>query len=337
MPSALPQRVLAAAPSCRSRRRRARRARRCAIRGPRRAGGRSAAHSLSRPSSTVRLYDGLGGGTSDLLDATRVPQSPPSQHDCCPHPRTTLEDPPRPRPEPRHHRARQHDPQRRPPVAAGALRRLELDAAVDGRLLPRLLRRPAAHDGHARRPLRPQARAADRHRPVRPLEPRRPVRRDVHAAHRRPRPDGRRRSADHARDAVDHHERLPARGARQGDRRVGRHGRDRRRPRPAVRRPAARVLRLVLGLPHQRARGARRLRGRHPLRARFARPQPGPLRRPRRAAVDRRPRGAHLRGHRGSRARLGGPGHPRRVRRRAGAGRRVRGLGAAHAPRRCST
>ena len=42
----------------------------------------TAAHSLSRPSSTVRLYDGLGGGTSDVLDSTRVPQSPPSQHDC---------------------------------------------------------------------------------------------------------------------------------------------------------------------------------------------------------------------------------------------------------------
>ena len=153
----------------------------------------------------------------------------------------------------------------------------------------------------------------------------------VRAAH------GRRWSADHAGDAVDHHQRLPARGARQGDRRVGRHGRDRRRPRPALRRPAARVLRLVLGLPRQRARGARRLRRRHPLRARVARPQPGPLRRPRRAAVDRRPRGADLRGHRGARARLGGPGHPRRVRRRAGARRRVRGLGAAHAPRRCST
>ena len=250
---------------------------------------------------------------------------------------TTLDDPPRPRPEPRHHRARQHDPQRRPPVAAGALRRLGLDVAVDGRLLPRLLCRSAADAGHARRPLRPQARAADRHRAVRPLEPRRPLRRDLHSAHRRPRPHGRRRSADHAGDALDHHQRLPARGARQGDRRVGRHGRDRRRPRPAVRRPAARVLRLVLGLPHQRARRARGLRGRHPLRARVARPQPGPLRRPRRAAVDRRPGGAHLRGHRGSRARLAGPGHPRRVRRGAGAGRRVRGLGAAHAPRRCST
>ena len=63
---------------------------------------------------------------------------------------------------------------------------------------------------------------------------------------------------------------FPRRGARQGDRRVGRHGRDRRRPRPALRWPAARVLRLVLGLPHQRARRARGLRGRHPLRARVA-------------------------------------------------------------------
>ena len=77
-------------------------------------------------------------------------------------------------------------------------------------------------------------------------------------ADRRPRRDGRRRRADHARDAVDHHERLPARGARQGDRHLGRHGRDRHRPRPARRRPAARVLRLDVGLPAQRpGRGAR--------------------------------------------------------------------------------
>ena len=40
-------------------------------------------------------------------------------------------------------------------------------------------------------------------------------------------------------------------------------------------------------------------------RAGLARPQPGPLRRPRRAAVDRRPGGAHLRGHRGARAAAG--------------------------------
>ena len=33
-----------------------------------------ASHSLSRPSSTVRLYAGLGGGTSDPLDSTRVPE-----------------------------------------------------------------------------------------------------------------------------------------------------------------------------------------------------------------------------------------------------------------------
>ena len=66
-----------------------------------------------------------------------------------------------------------------------------------------------------------------------------------HAADRRPRRHGRRRRADHAGDAVDHHERLPARGARQGDRHLGRHGRDRHRPRPALRRPAARVLRLA--------------------------------------------------------------------------------------------
>ena len=168
-----------AARSCRSRRRPAARARRCASQRAASSRPSIASHSLSRPRSTVRLYAGLGGGTSDPLDATRVPVSAPSRHVCCPHPPTTLEDPPRPRPEPGDHRARQHDPQRRTAVPAGALRRLQLDAAVDGRLLPRLLRRPAAHDGHARRPLRPQARAADRHRVVRAREPRRPLRRDA--------------------------------------------------------------------------------------------------------------------------------------------------------------
>ena len=37
------------------------------------------------------------------------------------------------------------------------VRRLVVDAAVDRRLLPARVRRPAADHGHARRPLRPQA------------------------------------------------------------------------------------------------------------------------------------------------------------------------------------
>ncbi len=109
-------------------------------------------------------------------------------------------------------------------------------------------------------------------------------------------------------DAVDHHERLPARGARQGDRHLGRHGRDRHRPRPAVRRPAARVLRLDARsssstCPSSSSPSSPASR----LVPESRDPRPGPLRPRRRAALDRRPRRARLRGHRGARARLDGP------------------------------
>jgi hypothetical protein len=71
--------------------------------------------------------------------------------------------------------------------------------------------------------------------------------------------DGHRRRADHARDALHPHERLPARGARQGDRPLGRRVRDRPGDRPDGRRPAARALRLGRRLPRQRAARARRV------------------------------------------------------------------------------
>ena len=53
--------------------------------------------------------------------------------------------------------------------------------------------------------------------------------------HPHPRADGRRGGADHARDAVDHRQRLPTRGTRQGDRHLGRAGGHRHRARPAGR------------------------------------------------------------------------------------------------------
>ena len=81
-------------------------------------------------------------------------------------------------------------------------------------------------------------------------------------ADRAARRDGHRRRDDHAGDAVDHLQRLPARGARQGDRHLGGHGGRRHRSRPAVRRPPARVLRLDLGVHGQRAgRGPRLVAG----------------------------------------------------------------------------
>ena len=65
------------------------------------------------------------------------------------------------------------------------------------------------------------------------------------------------------------------RGARQGDRHLGRAGRRRDRARAAGRRAAARVVRLVVGVPRQRAVRGRRAAARHPLRAREPRPRPG--------------------------------------------------------------
>ena len=133
-------------------------------------------------------------------------------------------------------------------------------------------------------------------------------------ADRDPRGDGRRRRADHARDALDHHERLPARGARQGDRHLGRHGRDRHRPRAAVRRSAAGVVLLDVRLPRQRARH----RHRHPrgrrTRPREPRPATWPLRPRRRRTLHRGSRLARLRRHRGARAGLDEPAHPGRLR-----------------------
>ena len=57
------------------------------------------------------------------------------------------------------------------PSLQGALRRVELDVAVDRRLLPARLRRSAADHGHARRPLRAQARAPGGPRDLRRREP----------------------------------------------------------------------------------------------------------------------------------------------------------------------
>ena len=146
-----------------------------------------------------------------------------------------------------------------------------------------------------------------------------------------PRRHGRRRRADHAGDALDHLERLPARGARQGDRHLGGHRRGRHRPRPADRRPAARVLRLEVGLPGQRARHRRRPARRPRARAREPRSAAGRLRPRRRRASRSRP---------SSRSSTASSRRPQRgwtsplilgcFARRRRARRRVRALGAAH-------
>ena len=77
-------------------------------------------------------------------------------------------------------------------------------------------------------------------------------------ADRQPRAHGRRRRADHALHPLDPHQRLPRRGAAEGDRDLGRGCRARHRHRAGRRRLADRALRLELGLPRQPAdRGAR--------------------------------------------------------------------------------
>ena len=112
--------------------------------------------------------------------------------------------------------------------------------------------------GHARRPVRAQARSAGRTRDLRYSQPGGARRRQRQPADRDPRRHGRRRCTHHAGNALDHHQRVPARGARKGHRDLGRHGGDRHRSWPAVRRFAPGMVLLDVRLPRQRARHRRR-------------------------------------------------------------------------------
>ena len=137
--------------------------------------------------------------------------------------RTPLVDPRRAVLQPARDRARQHDPQRRDPDDRPRPRRHEQPAAVDGRRVHAGVRGPAAHRraasatasaGAARcssawwcsASARCASAFADSAEP----------------AHRDARVHGHRRRVHHAGDAVDHHQRVPAGRAGQGDRRVGR-------------------------------------------------------------------------------------------------------------------
>ena len=86
-------------------------------------------------------------------------------------------------------------------------------------------------------------------------------------ARRRPRGPGHRRRVHDAGDPVDHHQRLPARGARQGDRHLGRRVRAGARDRPGGGRRAHRVRLLARDLLPQPA-GRRRRGGGHAVRRR---------------------------------------------------------------------
>ncbi len=162
----------------------------------------------------------------------------------------------RPVPQPPHRLRRQLQPERRPPDALGEPRRHQRPVAVGRRDLLTGLRRPAVHGRRAGRPVRAQGRPA-----ARPgdLPPRRDARRGVHhdqPADRLPGPDGCRRRADHAVDAVDPRQRLPAPRAHQGHRDLGRDERRRRRVRTGGQRVPARPLLVRRGVPRQRARSS---------------------------------------------------------------------------------
>ncbi|CAA9444985.1 MAG: Uncharacterized MFS-type transporter, partial [uncultured Pseudonocardia sp.] len=247
---------------------------------------------------------------------SRSPRSPPLAH------------PRRPVPGAARHRRRQHHPQRRAPDHRARARGEHGGPPVDrGQLHPRV-RRPPPHHGHAGRPLRPQASADRRARAVRGVLA---VGGAVHIggdADRRASLDGHRRSADHARDAVDPHERLPARGARQGDRGLGRRVRAGDRHRPDGRRAAARALLVGCRLPGQRPVGGGRRGG-----GAAARPGiPGSGTSTARPAgcrtVHRRVERPRLRAHRRPVGRLDRDLDAERVRRRRGDADGLRALGA---------
>ena len=105
--------------------------------------------------------------------------------------------------------------------------------------------------GRARRPLRPPRRAPVRHGRVRARVDRVGDGRLGGSTHLHACGHGHRRRVHHAGDVVDHHERVPARGARPRDRRVGRDRGCRDGARADQRRLPARALLLGLDLPRE--------------------------------------------------------------------------------------
>ncbi len=185
---------------------------------------------------------------------------------------------------------------------------------------------------------------ADRPRPVRRvLRARRASSGTRRRADRLAGGDGRRRGADVPGHAGDPRQRLHrAQGAGHGHRRLGRHRRPRRRPRPGHRRLAARALLVGLGADDQRAGRRRRPRRRSPCFVPTSRDTTierfDPLGT---RAVDRRHRRARVGRHRGPEPRLDVADEHRRLRPRRRPARRLRRLGAPHRPpdarrRRCS-
>ena len=205
-------------------------------------------------------------------------------------------------PEPADRLRRQLEPQRRHPHALARPARDRVAAAVGRRRLLARVRRPAVLDRRARRPLRAQGRAATRARAV-PRRRRARVGVDRHGpAHRVPGDHGRRRRADHAVDAVDHHQRLPRARAPEGDRDLGERHRRGRRARSGRERLPARPLLVRVGLPRSTSRSSSvaLVAGQVP-RAEVARSRGVAVRPARRGPVDHRHRRARLRADRGAR------------------------------------
>ena len=226
--------------------------------------------SLARPSARHQKT-GLANGKSPACSSCASPESVGRVLTCerssdgdRPRPvRPPVEDARRALAEPFHHRARQHDPQCCPADTPGGIRRFRLGAAVDGRLVSARLRGSAARVRDARRPFRTQARTAGGRVDLRARQPRRPRRRLGRRGDRRAGGDGRRRCSDHAGHPVDHRQRLHGRGARQGDRDLGRVGGGGDRARAARRRVAARMVRVVVRVPGERPVCRRRAAARH--------------------------------------------------------------------------
>ena len=257
----------------------------------------------------------------DTTSGVRAPQR---------HPRRDV-------PRARDGRRRRLDARQRPPPSRGGSRRQPVAAAVDRRRLRAHARGVPASGRRARRPLRAAPRADHRpgrvrHRVGARGDGRRRVR-----AHRLPRADGNRRRADHARHAVDDHQRLPTRRASEGSRDLGRfrrHGRNARAPRFGS---AARRLLLGFDLPRHRRPRARRTRRRRAGRAvhqvvRARRPRPHRF-----GALRPRHRAPRARDHRGTRAGLDQSVDARRARRRRRAHHARSFASSCGARRRCST
>ncbi len=177
-----------------------------------------------------------------------------------------------------HDHARQHGRQRRPAVDPERLERLDLRPRVDDQRLHALLRSAAGDWGAARRHLRPPPYVPLRRCHLHPLLGDGGLRRQLDRPGGQPRRPGRRRGADDAGDALDHHRRLPGQRARQGDGNVG----GRLRPGAGRRAGPGR-------LPHRARQLAGDLLPQHPGRDR--RGNRRPVRGPRVARHHGRPRG----------------------------------------------